>query len=502
MAEHTFRELVVAVAWVVTGGVLVQASREHIAIGPWPPAGRAAGSVLVLRSRDRQPVGGAVLIHGLAANRGVMLPLAEALAASGWQVYLPDLAGHGSSRASFGYEKAEQDLRGWIAELDAAEAPQLRPQLIVGHSLGGALAVRLGGSMRIATIALAPAPMVLPKQWPPALLVVTGQQDLPWILDSTAQLAARMRRTASTQTTPCRSQTFYLRWATHASVLVDPRVWRLVAEWARCAQGAGSPCLGDLLWCPLSLLGGAVSGLVGFLLLVAIVLRPQRRTRPRSNPVGDFLRRRASLWVRWGLALVLAVCAVGWTGADRRWAPVGLQDGDWLAWVGGLAGMFLLVSLPGDAVEGLAGDWSLARILVAVLVAAALVAGVAGWLRWCLLMSWSSLRLLRLVVLAVYLFPYFLAEEAVLARESAATRRRMFWTLRGIAWLALVFSVWVFWSAGVILILLTVELALVGLLQRWVADRVLQRGWGVPAAAVVTTLLAASTVAAVLPLRP
>lgn len=81
----------------------------------------------------------ALLLHGLGGASGTWWRVEEALRAAGWSVASPDLRGHGAGP------------RGGDSRLDdyADDALALRPasgrwDLVVGHSLGGAIAVRAG----------------------------------------------------------------------------------------------------------------------------------------------------------------------------------------------------------------------------------------------------------------------------------------------------------------------------------------------------------------------
>lgn len=80
-----------------------------------------------------------VLIHAFASQSGSWATIAEALAQRGFQVIVPDLRGHGRSdwTRSYALTDFEDDLS---ALLDALG---LGPINLVGHSLGGHLALRL-----------------------------------------------------------------------------------------------------------------------------------------------------------------------------------------------------------------------------------------------------------------------------------------------------------------------------------------------------------------------
>ena len=73
----------------------------------------------------------ALLIHGLSSNSSTWWRVADALKDNGWDVTTPDLRGHGTADRAASY--ALEDYAG-----DLPDGPW---DLIVGHSLGGAIAV-------------------------------------------------------------------------------------------------------------------------------------------------------------------------------------------------------------------------------------------------------------------------------------------------------------------------------------------------------------------------
>lgn len=87
-------------------------------------------------SEDGPPV---LLIHAFASQSDSWRATAEALARHGFRVIAPDLRGHGRSQrtATYALMDFEQDL---IALLDALD---LQDVSLVGHSLGGHLALKL-----------------------------------------------------------------------------------------------------------------------------------------------------------------------------------------------------------------------------------------------------------------------------------------------------------------------------------------------------------------------
>jgi pimeloyl-ACP methyl ester carboxylesterase len=77
----------------------------------------------------------ALLLHGLTSDGACWWRLASELADDDWMVLAPDLRGHGRSPAGIAYDLAT--LAGDVALLGDGW------DLVVGHSLGGAIAARL-----------------------------------------------------------------------------------------------------------------------------------------------------------------------------------------------------------------------------------------------------------------------------------------------------------------------------------------------------------------------
>jgi alpha-beta hydrolase superfamily lysophospholipase len=97
----------------------------------WPASGDARGRVLI--------------VHGLGEHIGRYAALAAALNAAGWRVDAYDQRGHGRSGGARGAlpwpDALLQDLSRVIDHLDAS-APVRGPRVLLGHSMGGAVAAR------------------------------------------------------------------------------------------------------------------------------------------------------------------------------------------------------------------------------------------------------------------------------------------------------------------------------------------------------------------------
>jgi pimeloyl-ACP methyl ester carboxylesterase len=95
----------------------------------------------------------ALLIHGLSSNHGTWWRLGEALQGEGWHVSAPDLRGHGDAPPATRYRFDDY----------ASDLPAGPFDLVVGHSLGGAIAVVAGLGDRI--VLLDPVLEVSAQEW-------------------------------------------------------------------------------------------------------------------------------------------------------------------------------------------------------------------------------------------------------------------------------------------------------------------------------------------------
>ena len=100
----------------------------------------------------------ALLIHGLSSNSTTWWRLAAALEADGWDVTAPDLRGHGAGPRADSYSFAEL----------VSDLPSGPFDLMVGHSLGGAIATVAGATrptLAKRIVLLDPVLEVAPEDW-------------------------------------------------------------------------------------------------------------------------------------------------------------------------------------------------------------------------------------------------------------------------------------------------------------------------------------------------
>lgn len=107
-----------------------------------------------------------VFIHGFMGNSALFAPFAEAVAACGAEVRLLTLPGHGGTLREF----LRAGRREWQAHVDtelAALQAQQKTLLVVGHSMGGLLAVNVAAKRpdRIVGIFALAFPLYLRMTW-------------------------------------------------------------------------------------------------------------------------------------------------------------------------------------------------------------------------------------------------------------------------------------------------------------------------------------------------
>src|SRR5258708_1438602 len=235
-------------------------------------AGACRVDMTIIQKRDalaQANPGAVVLFHGLAANKYIMRYLARGFAELGLTVYVPDLPGHGRTSAPFTAEKAEDCGRSLLRGLSARGLLVPDHTILAGHSMGGAIALRLAPEFRPAGgIAFSPAPMKAAHGVTPEKLLF---HNLPAILPNTLVtagqfepkgLAANAQDLVAGITDPT-IQFRELPGQSHVSVLFSPRVAGMEQAWAARVLNMVNPGqLPSLLY-----LGGGGVGFFGLLML-------------------------------------------------------------------------------------------------------------------------------------------------------------------------------------------------------------------------------------------
>jgi pimeloyl-ACP methyl ester carboxylesterase len=438
-----------------------------------------------------------VLFHGLAANRKIMENLARVFAEMGVRVFIPDLPGHGGSKGPFTPQRAEECSLSLLRGLAARGMIDPEHTILLGHSMGGAIALRIAPKFRPAgVIAISPAPMVAahgvapenllyrdPPPLGPNTLILASQIE-PKGLRANAEDLAATRQDGSVRFK-------LIPWNTHVGVLFSRTVASDCQDWAkrvfhRTETRGHLPSEANI--------AGGVLGIAGVLLLAVPFLwemfgeekikRKEVDAAPRKReerPTGLPTTLRAALeYAAVSIAMMLLL---------KYWVPlrfIRLFEGDYLA------SFFLIVG-----VVLIWFHWNLvktgARAKVGVLFSA-VVAGiilhllVTGWFALTVTGSWlTAERWLRfpLFFLAALVFLYALELGLGPAEEHHPARRvllSLFYL--GIAWAVLAAGVFYLHSGQIMLVLLAPFFVLFSIFLR-MGMQLVRRLSASPAAAAV-----------------
>ncbi|MGB8543478.1 MAG: alpha/beta fold hydrolase [Candidatus Acidiferrales bacterium] len=506
----------------ITGVVFLVVGTKWIRSGELPEqqividAGGCHTPATILNPRiTNEPPGTVIVLHGLSANRRIMMYLASEFAGHGLQVYSLDLPGHGDNTDAFSFAKAAECATTAVESLIRSGKIDPAKTIVVGHSMGGAIAIGMADHIPLAgTIAISPAPMVLPRRMPSNLLVFSGQYEL-FILHRAAE--ALLQASGGTRAQPedfAQKRAFDLRHVaggTHTGLIMDRNVAHQSERWImQCLFPEIPP---ETLALNLDLapyavankgrhrLAGSVLGLIGILFLfpfcatiIASVAGP-----PHAEPLVDHPR----------YALSLAEAAVA-----------------------SLAGVLLLaVGIPLNFLHIYTGDYFLSVLLIVALVllffnrvqiwenwppavsisilaaifAFAVFLSLGAWLNWQLDDAWlNGPRWMRFAAILPVTLIFCGAEELVLGPVQNGKRRALrfgiFLLFRLEIFLACTLGYYELRSGQVLIPLLAVFLAVFSILQRLGADALRKRTGSVAAAILFSAILAAWFVAAVFPL--
>jgi pimeloyl-ACP methyl ester carboxylesterase len=434
--------------------------------------------------------GSVVLFHGIAANKVIMKYLARSFAELGLRVFIPDAPGHGRSPGPFAPALAESCSLSLLRGLAARGMIEPNRTIVAGHSMGGAIALRVAEKFRSAgAIAISPAPMQaahgvlahnllfngVPKIGAHAL-ILAGQYELPGVVDNARDLAA--------STIDATVRFTQVPHNTHVSVLFSPAVAVDVQAWAALTLGLPEttrlPSRANLLGC--------VLGLTGIVLLAGPFIRELvgSEVRADSQPGKNIA------WWRAALEVILLSLFIVWV--LRFVNPlriVHLFEGDYLA-------SFFMMMGAGLVLLHFRRAFVQWRVPVSVLLGAAIAALllhflVTGWFELTATSAWLTVarwERFPLFFLAAFLFLYGL-ELPGGPVENAWARYGWWFLLVMLAWHSLALGVMHLNSGEILLVLLSPYFALQFLLSGLGIQLVRKLSGSATAAAVFGAILLA-----------
>ena len=431
-----------------------------------------------------------VLFHGLAANRKIMENLSRVFAEMDVRVFVPDLPGHGGSKGPFTAQRAEECSLSLLRGLAARGMIDPEHTLLVGHSMGGAIALRLAPKFRPAgVVAISPAPMVaahgvsqenLLYRDPPPLVantLILASQLEPMGLIANAQDLAATRQDGTVQFK-------LIPHNTHVGVLFSNAVARECQAWV---QRVFHKTDQSRLPSEANVAGGLL-GILGILLLSVPFLwemfgKEVDKEAPKKEVLSEGLPSPLRVGAEFaGLSIVVSLFL-------KYFVPlrfIRLFEGDYLASFFLIVGL-LLIGFHAKLAQ--AGPRTKASVLFSA-VAAGIILHllITGWFALTVTGSWlTSERWLRFPVFFVAAAAFLYALELVLgpAEEHHGARRVLLSLIYlGIAWGVLAVGVFHLHTGQIMLVLLAPFFVLFSIFLR-MGMQLVRRLSASPAAAAV-----------------
>jgi pimeloyl-ACP methyl ester carboxylesterase len=464
---------------------------------------------------DVSPAGSVVLIHGLSANRKLMTYLAEDFAGHGFRSFSIDLPGHGDNSDPFTVPRAQFCATmavDWLTRQDKIDPAKTT---IVGHSMGGAIAIRMADVEPVAaTIAISPGPTAPQTRMPANLLVFSASADLAPLKRVAARLqeAAQGDRTAPDDFAQKRAFDLeLLPHSTHTSLITDRRVAHRSEQWMMQTVFSGSDANTVTLNLDLGTyesygngrrrLAGAILGQIGIILIFPFAAFVAGRVSGLALVEMPGTCPAPLLVILEMIVSVLVAILILRFGVPLRFLHI--YSADYLVSLLTIAGLVLLTLNLGFLMEY--AWFRSAKLLAAGLLAFATIIAMGAWMNWQLTDGLPNTpRWFRFVGMLPFLYLYAFAEEVVLGPVKhgwpRAARFILFGALRVEILLACVVGYYSLGNGQILLILLAVFFIVFSILQRLATDAVRAHTGSATAAALFGAILAAWFVATIFPL--
>src|SRR6266704_4278395 len=367
--------------------------------------------------------GSVLLFHGISANKKIMAYLARGFAEQGLRVYVPDLPGHGRTPGPFSPARAEHCGEALLHELLARGVIHADRTILAGHSMGGAIAIRVAAHVPVAgVIAISPAPMRAAHGVTPEKLLFSDPPILPphsLVMAGSLELESMRRNAGDLVASRTDASAIYVEipGASHVSVLFNRAAMLSAQGWSsqvlHLPPTAALPSHRPLI--------GALAGFVGILLIAGPFLR-ETAGKNRSDEIdatGAVISMRR-LFIEFAAGSILAVLVL------RFWIPlkaIGLFQGDYLASFLLLLGAALI--LPHWNSIRVALTNSSRHLLAAAFAGVVLLLLATAWFDLTFYEAWlTAAKWARFPFLLAVLLPYHFAEETLLGALQQGKRWR------------------------------------------------------------------------------
>ena len=446
--------------------------------------------------------GAVVLFHGISANRKIMSYLARGFAQQGLRVYVPDLPGHGRTAGPFSPERVEQCGEAILRELLARGEANSDRTVLAGHSMGGAIALRVASRVPVAgVIAISPAPMRAAHGVSAENLLFNDAPALPahtLVLSGSLEPESMRGNAADLIGISKDDSAKYLEIPreTHVSLIFSRAAMRASQEWAaqilHLSPSSALPSHRSLF--------GALAGFLGLLLISGPFLHEvtgKHRKKEDAETDGAVGLSRMLVEIASGSILVVVLL--------RFWNPLRalhLFQGDYLASFLLLLGVALVFRHWDSLRPNFSGTHG--GLLPAAFAAMVLLLMFTAWLDLSFYEAWlTAAKWARLPFLLIAVLPYHLAEERLLGPIQAGKKGRRLaiaLSLRLISWAALLGSVYFLHSGEILMGLLAPYMALFNILQRSGMDIVREETRSAGATALFGAILLAGFCVVIFPL--
>ena len=481
----------------VAAGFWLAFPKTHLQRTYLIPAGGCRLETTIFEKKGATPQGTALLFPGLVANKKVMAFIAEGFAEQNLRVFVPDLPGHGHSPGPFSPEHAEDCAKALLSGLIARGMVNPDRTILAGHSMGGAIALRVGAEFPVAgVVAISPAPMRAAHGVQPEMLLYQAPGPMPQhFVVISGELEPRSMRANAADLVASRNdgttQLIVIPYATHASLIFNRAVVRSFQDWAaktlQLTDSPGMPSLRQLY--------GGIAGFLGLLLLANPFLRELTGKKQSSEKEQKEAERANSVsWLRMLLEFTGgALITVALLRFGNPLRSIHLFEGNYLASFLLLLGMALLF-MRRNSLRAHLCHWK-SGLIGAFFASLILLLLFTAWLELSLYEAWlTPAKWLRFPFLFLAFLPYHFAEEICLGPATSQSAWRRFTaglSSRAAAWAALAIGVLYLHSGEILMVLLLPYFVLLTVLQRRGMDIVHQETGSALASAAFGAILLA-----------